>query len=395
MGALPATAIALAVGFSTPGCVCPTTGSSATTHAAGIEKRSFGVTKDGQAVDQYILTNGAGASVSLITYGATVTNLVVPDKDGHFSDIVLGFDNIGQYEMQGPYFGAIIGRIGNRIAKGTFAMDKTKYYVPVNNGPNHLHGGFKGYDKRIWKAETEMTTNGPGVRFTLTDPDGTEGYPGTLNVTVIYSLTSGKDKTDGAYSGLKIEYYATTDKATPVNLTNHTYFNLKDGGNSTVLDHVLKIYGDHYTPVDDTLIPTGEIAPVKGTAIDFTSPKPIGRDMAAMGGDPTGYDHNLVLTNQTGDVAEAAQVYEPTTGRLMDVWTNQPGVQFYTGNFLDGSFSGKGGAVYKEHNAFCLETQNFPDAINHTNFPEEVLKPGETYRQVTEYRIFTPAKAPW
>ncbi len=391
--------MALALGLSSTGCMegASPANSTSSGHAAGIDRHYFGTTKDGESVDQYTLTSGDGASVSLITYGATVTNLIVPDKAGKLGDVVLGFDNLKQYQEQSPYFGAIIGRVGNRIAKGQFTIDKVKSAVPINNGPNHLHGGFKGYDKRIWTAEAGMTADGPSVRFSLRDPDGTEGYPGTVTTTVIYSLTSGKDKSEGgnAYDGLKIQYYSSTDKPTPINLTNHSYFNLKDAGASSIADHVLKVFGDHYTPVDDNLIPTGDIASVKGTAIDFTSPKPLGKDMIAMGGDPAGYDHNLVLTNQAGDLAEAAQVYEPTTGRLMDVWSTEPGMQLYTGNFLDGSVKGKHGDVYQEHNAFCLEMQDFPDAINHSAFPNSVVRPGETYRQVTEYRFFAPAKAPW
>lgn len=314
--------------------------------------------------------------------------------------MILGFDNIKQYQEQSPYFGAIVGRVGNRIAKGKFTIDKQgSYAVPVNNGPNHLHGGFKGYDKRVWKGESIMTADGPSVRFTLVDPDGTEGYPGAVTATVIYSLTSGDGKgpaDDGPYSGLKIQYYATTDKGTPINLTNHMYFNLKDAGKTTIETHEMKVFGDHYTPVDDTLIPTGEIRQVKGTPIDFTSPKPIGRDLVAMGGDPVGYDHNIALTSQDGSFAKAVQVYEPQTGRLMDVWTTQPGVQFYSGNFLDGSATGKNDIVYKQHNAFCLETQHYPDSVNHANFPKGgVLLPGEVYRQITEYRFTTPANAPW
>jgi aldose 1-epimerase len=369
--------------------------SSTSKPGASIVKKSFGTTNTGEPVEQYILTNGQGASVSLITYGATVTKLVVPDKSGTLGDVVLGFDNMKQYQDESPYFGAIVGRVGNRIAKGLFTLDKQgSYALAINNGPNHLHGGFKGYDKRIWKAEAEMTADGPSVRFTLTDPDGTEGYPGTLMSTVIYSMTGGSDS-DGPYSGLKIQYFANTDKGTPINLTNHTYWNLKDGGKTTIFDHQMKVFGDHYTPVDATLIPTGEIAPVKGTPIDFTTPKPIGRDLMAMGGDPVGYDHNLVLTNQDASFAKAVQVYEPETGRLMDVWTTEPGVQFYSGNFLDGSFAGKYGIVYQQHNALVLECQHYPDSVNHPNFPKSVLMPGEVYRQITEYRFSTPTKAPW
>jgi aldose 1-epimerase len=341
----------------------------------------------GELVEKYTLSNGV-ASVSIITYGGIVTNLMMPDRNGNLGDVVLGFDNLQQYETRSPYFGALVGRTCNRIAKGMFSIDGTRYCTPVNNGPNSLHGGFKGYDKRVWAAEPGMTPDGPSLRLTLTDPDGEEGFPGTVKVTVIYSLTSDSD-TGG--NGLKIQYYATTDKPTPINLTNHSYFNLKDGGASDVLGHVLTVYGDYYTPVDSTLIPTGEIAPVKGTPIDFTSPKPIGQDLMAMGGKPAGYDHNIVLRSQDGSLAHAATVLEPTTGRVLDVWTTQPGVQLYTSNFLDGSVKGKGGLAYQSHSAFCLETQHYPDSVNQPKFPNSMLHPGETYREITEF-LFTTAK---
>jgi aldose 1-epimerase len=355
-----------------------------TAFAAGVEKKHFGTAMDGQNVDQYTLDNGKGGVVKIITFGGTVTSIQVPDKNGVVGDVALGFDNLKQYETESPYFGALIGRVGNRIAKGMFTIGNEHYAVPVNNGPNHLHGGFKGYDKRVWAAEGQIDPDGPSVRLKLDDPDGTEGYPGNLHVTVIYSWSS--------KNVLKIQYYATTDQPTPVNLTNHTYFNLKDGGKSDVLGHVLQINADAYTPVDDTLIPTGEIAPVKGTAIDFTSPKPIGQDIKAMGGDPVGYDHNLVLRSQDGSFAKAAEVFEPESGRRLEVWTTEPGVQFYSGNFLDGSIKGKNGAVYQEHNAFCLETQHYPDSINHPKFPSSLLQPHDVYRQVTEFRFFVGAK---
>lgn len=353
---------------------------------ASIEQKHFGATHDGQNVDEITLTNGGGASAKFITYGAAITNLLVPDKNGKMGDVVLGFDNMKQYENQSPFFGAIVGRVGNRIARGLFTIDQEHYAVPVNNGLNHLHGGFKGYDKRIWKAETAMTADGPSVRFTLLDPDGAEGYPGNLNVTVIYSLTG--------TNALKIQYYATTDHATPLNITNHAYFNLKDAGKTDILGHVFQANADSYTPVDDTLIPTGEIASVKGTPIDFTNPKPIGKDIKAMGGDPIGYDHNLVLRSQDGSMAKAVEVYEPESGRRMEVWTTQPGVQFYSGNFLDGTTSGKHGAVYHQYSGFCLETQHYPDSVNHANFPNAVLKPHDVYHQVTEYRFFVGEPKP-
>lgn len=349
-----------------------------------IQRKPFGVTFDGNSVDQYILTQAGGGSARLITYGATLTHLFVPDKNGAMGDVVTGFDNLGQYENQSPYFGCTIGRFGNRIAQGIFWIDKVRYCVPINNGPNHLHGGLKGWDKRVWQADAVMSTDGPSVVFTLIDPDGTEGYPGNVSATVIYTLTAG--------NAIKIQYYATSDKATPINPTNHSYFNLKDGGQTDVLSHVMKIDGDAYTPVDQTLIPTGQIVPVKGTPIDFTRPKPIGQDIAAMGG----YDHNLVLQNQDGNrLARAAQVYEPVSGRLMEVWTTEPGMQFYTGNFLDGTISGKNDAVYQRHAAFALECQHAPDSVNQASFPNTILRPGDMYRQITEYRFSASQKSPW
>jgi aldose 1-epimerase len=346
-----------------------------------VDKKPFGTTADGHAVDAYTLTNSSGASATIITYGGIVTGLHVPDKAGTLGDVVLGFDNLQQYETQSPYFGALIGRVGNRIAKGKFSLDGHDYTLATNNGPNSLHGGDKGYDKRVWTASPVNSLDGPALRLTLTDPDGAEGYPGTVLVTVVYTLTN--------TNALRIDYTATTDAPTPINLTNHSYFNLKDAGATDMLGHLLQVNADTYTPVDDTLIPTGEIAPVKNTPIDFTQPKPIGRDLKAMGGNPAGYDHNLVLRSTTGTLALAATVTEPTTGRRMEVWTTQPGVQFYSGNFLDGTATGKHNARYNQYHAFCLETQHFPDAVHHPNFPSIILRPGQTYRQTTEYRFTT------
>ena len=356
--------------------------------AAGIQKASFGVTTDGQPVDQYILTNDSGASVSILTYGGIVTSLRVPDKSGNLGDVVLGYDNLAQYENQsGPYFGALVGRVANRIARGIFYIGKTRYCLAINNGPNHLHGGIVGYDKRIWTAKAVVTTDGPTLKLTLFDPDGTEGYPGNVQVTVIYSLTA--DDT------LKIQYFATTDKATPINLTNHCYFNLKDDGKTDIRGHIARFFAHDYTPVDATQIPTGEIADVEGTPIDFTKPKPIGRDLEAMGGTPPGYDHNLCLSSRDGSLAEAADVYDPDSGRLLQVFTTEPGIQLYSGNFLDGTIHGKDGIVYNRYAGFALECQHYPDAVNHANFPSVILQPGDTYRQITEYKFSAPATPPF
>ena len=361
---------------------------AAISKAASIQVLPFGVTTDGKSVSQYVLTNDAGASVRILDYGGIVTNLMVPDKDGKIGDVVLGYDNLAQYENESaPYFGATVGRVANRIADGIFHVGSQRYCLAINNGPNHLHGGIVGYDKRIWCAKAVTTTDGPTLKLTLCDPDGTEGYPGTVKVTVIYSLTA--DNT------LKIQYFATTDKATPINLTNHCYFNLKDDGKTDIRGHVARFFADHYTPVNSVQIPTGEIAPVKGTPIDFTTPKPIGQDLDAMGGTPVGYDHNLVLNSQDGSLAEAGDVYDPDSGRYLQVFTTEPGVQFYCGKFLDGSIRGKYGNVYNRYAGFALEAQDYPDAVNHPNFPDEVIRPGEVYRQITEYRFSASATAPW
>jgi aldose 1-epimerase len=344
-----------------------------------IDKKPFGITQAGEQVHQFILTNSGGSSATLINYGATLTRLLIPDKNNRIGDVVLGFDNLKQFEDESPYFGATVGRVANRIANGLFKVDEQQYAVPINNGPNHLHGGFKGYDKRIWNGDAAMTTDGPSVRFTLLDPDGSEGYPGNVKVTVIYSLTG-----DNA---IKIQYFAAADRPTPINLTNHAYFNLKDGGASDVLGHVFQANSDFYTPVNETLIPTGAIAPVKGTPFDFTQPKPIGKDIRTTGGNPAGYDHNLVLRSQDGTLAKAADVHEPQSGRRLEVWTTEPGIQFYSGNFLDGSIKGRQNAVYNQYHAFCLEAHHYPDSINQPKFPDTLLRPGNVYRQITEYRF--------
>lgn len=354
----------------------------------GVEKTAYGTTTDGQAVDSYTLTNANGATVQILTYGGTITHLMVPDRAGKLGDVCLGFDDLAGWQSKGnPYFGALIGRVANRIAKGQFTVDGKQYQVPVNNGVNSLHGGLKGYDKRIWDVKPMTMADGPMLTLTLTDPDGTEGYPGTVKVTVVYTWTND--------DVLRIEYHATTDKATPINLTNHSYWNLKDAGASTIDGHVVKLYADRYLPVDATQIPTGELATVKGTPIDFTTAKPLGQDMAKMGGDPAGYDHCLVVRDHHGQVDKAVDVYEPTTGRTMQMWTDQPGFQMYSGNFLDGTTIGKGGTKYERHNAVAFEAQAFPDAVNHPTFPSSVLQPGQTYEQTTEYRFGAADKQPF
>jgi aldose 1-epimerase len=344
---------------------------------------SFGKTKDGTPVDLFTLTNG-GVTAKVMTYGGIVTELLVPDREGKPGDVVLGFDSLDGYLAGHPYFGAVVGRVANRIAKGKFALAGKVYALAVNNGPNSLHGGIKGFDKVVWKAESTMGPDGPSLRLTYLSPDGEEGYPGNLDVTVTYTVT--RDQ------ALRIDYKATADKATPLNLTNHSYFNLAGPASGTILDHELMLAADEYTPADDTLIPTGRIEPVRGTPLDFTRPTAIGAHMSELTARPVGYDHNYVLRGGSGSPPLAARVFDPRSGRAMEVFTTEPGVQLYTSNFLDGTLKGKGGVVYKQHQAFCLETQHFPDSVHHANFPSVILDPGATYRQTTIYR-FSAKKA--
>jgi aldose 1-epimerase len=301
----------------------------------------------------------------------------VPDQAGKTVDVVLGFDNLAPYVKGHPYFGSTVGRVANRIAKGKFTLDGKAYTLAVNNGPNHLHGGLKALDKVVWKAEPVRSTDSPAVKFSYRSPDGEEGYPGNLDVTVTYSLAD--------RNALRIEYRATADRATPVNLTNHAYFNL--AGRGDVLGHEMMLAADRYVAVDETLIPTGELKEVRSTPMDFTTPHTIGERIARVGGSPNGYDHCYVLNSGGKSLALAARVTEPTSGRVMEMYTTEPGVQFYTGNFLDGSLTGKGGFVYRKHAAFCLEAGHFPDSVNQPSFPPIILKPGQTYQQRTEYRF--------
>jgi len=343
---------------------------------SSLQKSSFGKLPDGTAAELYMLTNGNGLVAKVTTYGTIITELQVPDRHGTMGDIVLGFDSLEQYLKSHPFFGCTVGRVANRIAKGRFTLDGRTYTLAVNNGPNHLHGGIKGFDKVVWNAEPQA---GAVVKFTYTSPDGEEGYPGTLHVAVLMALTDENE--------LRIDYRATTDKPTPVNLTNHSYFNL--AGTGDVLSHELMIAADHFTPADDTNIPTGEIRPVKGSPMDFSTPMPIGSRFAQLDGEPVGYDRNYVLNGGGKSIALAARAYDPTSGRQLECYTTQPGVQLYTANYLDGSLTGKNGWVYKRHSGFCLETQHFPDSVNHPSFPSVILRPGETYAQTTVYRFTT------
>lgn len=332
----------------------------------------------GETVDAYILTAGS-TRMRVITYGGIITHLFTPDRDGAAGDIVLGFDDDAQYFKEHPYFGAIIGRVGNRVARGKFTLDGVEYTLATNNGSNHLHGGKVGYDKRVWKATAIDDAVAPQLELTLRDPDGFEGYPGNVDVAVVYTLRDGV---------LRIDYAATTDRATPINLTNHSYFNLHDAGATPMTNHVLELDADEYLAVDAQLIPAGDPVPVRGTPIDFTSAKPIGKDLLAMGGNPAGYDHNVVVRGTSGGpLRRAARVVDPLSGRSLECWTTEPGVQFYSGNFLDGSLIGKAGARYAKHHAFCLETQKFPDAMNHPSYPHSILRPGEKLVSATEYRL--------
>ncbi len=336
----------------------------------------FGGMPDGRPVHRFTLTNTNGLIVRVTDYGTIITELHVPDRAGQLGDVVLGFDNLGQYLEGHPYFGCTIGRVANRIARGRFTLGGAVCTLAVNNGPNHLHGGVTGFDKILWKVEP---LSGPvaGVKFTHVSPDGDEGYPGRLDLAVNMTLTDGNE--------LVVDYTASTDRATPVNLTNHTYFNF--AGEGDILGHELMLAADRFTPTDDVSIPTGGLRPVRGTPLDFTRSRPIGARLGKLAGQPRGYDHNFVLNGADGGLVLAARVFEPVTGRAMAVTTTQPGVQLYTGNSLDGTLIGKRGIVYRQHTGFTLETQHFPDSVNQPAFPTTILRPGETYRQTTVYQF--------
>jgi aldose 1-epimerase len=345
----------------------------------GVTRAAFGTTRDQIPIDIFTLTNASGVELRAMTYGGIITNLKVPDRSGHVADIVLGFDTIDGYLKDPQYFGGLIGRYGNRIANGQFTLGGNTFTLAANNGPNHLHGGVKGFDKALWNAMQAETAEGVSVTFTRTSPDGEEGYPGTLQVSVRYLLTDRNE--------LAIDYRATTDKATPVNLTQHSYFNLgADSGD--VLGHELMLNASRYTPVDETMIPTGEIAPVEGTPFDFQEPTALGMridadDVQLKNG--KGYDHNWVLNRTGPGLQRAALVVEPKSGRTLDIATTEPAIQFYSGNFLDGTITGKGGQVYKPRAGFCLETQHYPDSPNHPEFPSTILQSGQIYASKTVF----------
>lgn len=354
-----------------------------------VEQTPFGKMPDGKTViTSYTLSNSNGMKVSIIDYGAIVTEVSVPDRDGKFADVVLGFSNLEGYLKGHPYFGTNAGRCANRIAKGKFSIDGKEFTLATNNGPNHLHGGQEGFDKKVWRSEPSMTAMGPGVRMTYTSKDGEEGYPGNLSVTVQYTLTND--------NSLRIDYSATTDKPTICNLAHHSYFNLAGHGSGTIHDHQVQIFAKNYTPGDDTMIPTGKIAPVAGTPFDFTEPKALGARLQEAGKDPAGYDLNYVLDAKGSSTpALAARVTEPKSGRVMEVITTEPGLQLYTGNFLDGTNIGKGDVAYKQYGAFCMEPQKFPDSVNKPEWKDisdPVLRPGQVYKQSTMYRFTTDKK---
>jgi aldose 1-epimerase len=347
-----------------------------------VKKEAFGTTPEGKPVDCYTLTNSHGLEVRVINYGGIIASLRVPDRSGKLADVVLGFDNLSGYLDNKPYFGAIIGRYANRIANGKFTLDGREYTLAKNNGTNSLHGGLKGFNKVIWQAEPFSNQQGRGIILAYTSKDGEEGYPGNLQVKVTYTLTERNE--------LVIDYEATTDKATPINLTQHTYFNLAGEGNGNVLGHELWLNADRFTPIDQTLIPTGEIQSVKGTPLDFTHPTTIGArikddyDQLVIA---HGYDHNFVINRKDDKLELVASVHEPESGRVLEAYTTQPGVQLYSANFLDGTVVGKHGHAYKQREAFCLETQHFPDSPNHPKFPSTILRPGETFHSKTVYKF--------
>lgn len=341
-----------------------------------VKKEPFGTLPDGAVVDVYTLTGGRGLEARIITYGATLISVKTPDRNGTAGDVTLGFDTLDGYLGVHPFFGSTVGRVANRIAKGMFTLDGVAYALARNDGENHLHGGLKGFDKHLWTAEPVKAAGAAGVRLSRTSADLEEGYPGRLRVAVAFSVTENGE--------LRIAYEAETDKATPVNLTNHAYWNL--AGEGDILTHELKLAAARYTPVGPGLIPTGEVAPVAGTPMDFTVATPVGERIASVEG---GYDHNFVLDSGGGALAPAAILYDPKSGREMTILTDEPAIQFYTGNFLDGTIAGKGGRVYQKHAGLCLETQHYPDSPNRTGFPSTILRPGAKFKSTTVHRFAT------
>ncbi len=349
-----------------------------------VKTENFGKTSDGESVEKYIISNDTGLEMAVITYGGIITSLKVPNKEGRYEDVVLGLDSLSLYEEKNPYFGAIIGRYGNRIAKGKFSLDGTEYVLEKNDGDNHLHGGTKGFDKVVWDAALREAKDSVVLTLSYTSKDMEGGYPGNLETIVTYTLTS--DNT------LEIDYEATTDKKTIVNLTQHSYFNLSGDFSEKILDHIVEINADQFLPVDESLIPTGELKPVENTPFDFTEPTKISAELDKEEGNDQlkrglGYDHCWVLNEQDKGFRFAASAYHPESGRFMEVFTNEPGIQFYIGNFLDGTLPAKGGGYYEKRSGFCLETQHYPDSPNQEGFPSVVLEPGEKYTSKTSYKF--------
>jgi aldose 1-epimerase len=373
-------AVLAAVSFV--GCSCPCGKSKAGEAPGQIGQTPFGVLKDGTPIHLFTLKNRSGTEAKIMNFGGVVVSLKVPDRNGKLGDVVLGYDNLAGYLKESPYFGAIVGRYANRIAKGKFTLDGVEYTLATNNGPNALHGGLRGFDKVVWEPAVTASAAGPSLQLKYVSKDGEEGYPGNLSITAIYTLTH-----DNA---LKLEVTATSDKETVVNISQHSYFNL--AGQGTILNHEVMMPADRFTPVDSTLIPTGELRPVEGTPFDFRSSTPIGArinqpdEQLKFG---NGYDHNWVFTRTVGEMGLLARVHEPTSGRVLEVLSTEPGLQFYSGNFLDGSIRGKGGQVYNLRDGFCMEPQHFPDSPNHRSFPPVVLKPGQVYRNTIVFRFLT------
>ncbi len=352
-----------------------------------VSQRAFGDTPEGETIECYTLRNAQGVEADISTYGGTLVALRVPDQNGTIADVLLGFETLQPYLGAHPFFGVVVGRYANRIAGGRFELNGITYQLARNNGPNHLHGGPTGFHHRVWEARERASDDGASLELRYLSRDGEEGYPGNLSVTVVYTLTDQNE--------LRIDYTATTDADTIINLTNHAYFNL--AGTGTILDHEIQLFASRFTPIDATSIPLGELRPVAGTPMDFMAPTQIGTQVASDDEQiryGQGYDHNWVLDHGGGELGLAARLYEPTTGRLMEVLTTQPGVQFYSGNQLDGSITGKGGQTYVKYGGLCLETQHFPDSPNQPQFPSTVLRPGEVYQHTTVYRFVTgPAAA--
>ncbi len=366
--------IAGLIGLLLAGCMQNKTNvEKKTEQSMSITNESFG-TVDNKEVQLFTIKNPSGLTVKITNYGGIVTSILTPDKNGKFDNVVLGYEHLDGYLNDTPYFGAIVGRYANRIAKGKFTLDGKEYTLAINNGPNHLHGGLKGFDKVVWDAKTFSSADEAGVKLSYLSKDGEEGYPGNLHVTIVYTITQKNE--------LKIEYSATTDQPTPINLSHHSYFNLSGNSGKSILEHVLQIDADKYTVVDETLIPTGELRPVD-RAMDFRKPMPVGSRIDSVAG---GYDHNYLLNNN-GAFAKVAELFDPSSGRAMEVFTDEPGMQFYSGNFLDGSITGSGGITYHKHFGLCLETQHFPDSPNHPEFPNSILKPGDEYKQKTTYKF--------